>query len=165
MKGFKRSSGVLLPVFSLPSNYGIGTIGKAAYDFIDFLHSAKQAYWQILPVGSTGFGDSPYRSFSTYAGNPYFIDLDLLIKDGLISKEDVDGFDWGNDPEKIDYGKIYNAKFAILEMAYKNGIEKDREKYEKFKEENRSWLGDYALFMAVKNILILNPGHSGRMQI
>ena len=157
MKPFKRSSGVLLPVFSLPSNYGIGTIGKAAYDFIDFLHSAKQAYWQILPVGSTGFGDSPYRSFSTYAGNPYFIDLDLLIKDGLISKEDVDGFDWGNDREKIDYGKIYNAKFAILEMAYKNGIEKDREKYEKFKEENRSWLGDYSLFMAVKKHFDFKP--------
>lgn len=157
MKPFKRSSGVLLPVFSLPSNYGIGTIGKAAYDFIDFLHSAKQAYWQILPVGSTGFGDSPYQSFSTYAGNPYFIDLDLLIKDGLISKDDVDRFDWGNDPEKIDYGKIYSAKFAILEMAYKNGIEKDREKYEKFKEENRSWLGDYSLFMAVKKHFDFKP--------
>ena len=90
MKQNKRASGILLPVFSLPSNYGIGTFGKEAYNFVDSLKNAKQKYWQILPLCPTGFGDSPYQSFSTFAGNPYFIDLDLLISEGLLTREDCE---------------------------------------------------------------------------
>ena len=98
-----RTSGILMPIFSLPSKYGIGTLGKEAYNFIDFLKQAGQTYWQILPIGVTSFGDSPYQSFSSYAGNPYFIDLDLLIEDGLLKKEDVLELDWGEDTSKVDY--------------------------------------------------------------
>lgn len=95
-----RSSGILMPVASLPSPYGIGTLGKAAYDFIDFLFDSNQSWWQMLPLGPTSFGDSPYQSFSTFAGNPYFVDLDMLIDDGLLEKSFVDQFDWGSDPNK-----------------------------------------------------------------
>ena len=94
----KRSSGILMPVSALPSPYGIGTLGKAAYDFADFLHAAGQKYWQLLPMGPTSYGDSPYQSFSSYAGNPYFIDLDLLIADGLLTQEEVDAHNWGTEP-------------------------------------------------------------------
>ena len=90
----KRSCGILMPISSLPSPYGIGTLGKAAYDFVDFLAEAKQSWWQLLPVGHTSYGDSPYQCFSTYAGNPYFIDLDLLIKDGLLQESEVTSLDW-----------------------------------------------------------------------
>ena len=103
----KRSSGILMPIFSLPSPYGICSLGKAAYDYIDFLVTAKQRYWQILPVGPTSYGDSPYQSFSTFAGNPYFIDLDMLIKAGLLQKAEVTALDWGTDAETVDYEKIY----------------------------------------------------------
>ena len=101
-----RSSGILLPISSLPSPYGIGTFGAAAYDFADFLHEAGQKYWQLLPLGPTSYGDSPYQSFSTFAGNPYFVDLDLLIEDGLLLAEEVEACDWGEDPRHVDYGKI-----------------------------------------------------------
>ena len=103
----KRSSGILLSVSALPSPYGIGTLGKAAYDFADFLHAAGQKYWQLLPMGPTSYGDSPYQSFSTYAGNPYFIDLDLLIADGLLTQEEVDKRNWGTNPRYVDYAQIY----------------------------------------------------------
>ena len=146
----KRSSGILMPISSLPSPYGIGTFGKAAYDFVDFLKEAGQAWWQILPVGPTSYGDSPYQSFSTYAGNPYFIDPDLLIEDGLLEKEDVEEYDWGDDEEKVDYEKIYQSRFRMLEKAKKNGFERDREKVEEFKNRYSNWIYDYALFMAVK---------------
>ena len=91
----KRSSGILMPIFSLPSPYGIGTMGKAAYEFADFLHRAGQRYWQMLPIGPTSYGDSPYQSFSTFAGNPYFIDLDMLVEDGLLRKDEIAGINWG----------------------------------------------------------------------
>ena len=145
----KRSSGILMPVFSLPSKYGIGTLGKAAYEFIDFLSAAKQSWWQILPVGPTSYGDSPYQSFSTFAGNPYFIDLDLLIKDGLLKASDVSKIDWGDNEEQVDYEKIYRNRYKVLKIAFKNGYQKDLEKLKKFSSEN-AWLEDYALYMALK---------------
>lgn len=103
----KRSSGILLAISSLPSPYGIGTLGKAAYAFADFLHAAGQRYWQMLPLGPTSYGDSPYQSFSTFAGNPYFIDLDLLAEDGLLKKSEIAHCQWGTEPRYVDYGKIY----------------------------------------------------------
>ena len=146
----ERSSGILLPVSSLPSPYGIGTFGKAAYDFADFLKAAGQKYWQILPLGPTSYGDSPYQSFSTYAGNPYFIDLDLLIKDKLLTADEVKACNWGGNPRYVDYGKLYENRFAVLEKAKARGFARDRAKVKAFEEENRLWLPDYALFMALK---------------
>lgn len=139
-----------MPISSLPSPYGIGTFGKAAYDFIDFLKKAGQSWWQILPVGPTSYGDSPYQSFSTYAGNPYFIDLDMLCEDGLLTKDEVNAYDTGNDEEHIDYEKIYLSRFELLKKAKERGFERDRINVEKFKDENSQWLLEYALFMSLK---------------
>lgn len=152
----KRSCGILLPISSLPSPYGIGTLGKAAYDFVDFLARAGQSWWQLLPVGPTSYGDSPYQSFSTYAGNPYFVDLDLLIKDGLLTKKEVENVDWGNNLEKVDYGKIYRFRFEILKKAMKRGWKRDEEKVKEFEVQN-PWLADYALFMALKRHFGMKP--------
>ena len=146
----KRSSGILMPISALPSPYGIGTLGKCAYQFIDFLAAAGQKYWQLLPIGPTSYGDSPYSSFSTFAGNPYFIDLDMLIKDGLLRKNEVQTIDWGADPEKVDYGKIYNHRFGVLRLAYARGAEKLSDELQVFCRENSAWLDNYALYMAVK---------------
>ena len=102
-----------MPMSSLPSPYGIGTMGKAAYEFIDFLEAAGQKYWQLLPLGPTSYGDSPYASPSTFAGNPYYIDLDLLIKDGLLKRSDVKKLNWGDDPARTDYSAIYKSRFQV----------------------------------------------------
>ena len=139
-----------MPISALPSPYGIGTLGQAAYDFVDFLQAAGQSWWQLLPVGPTSFGDSPYQSFSAYAGNPYFVDLELLCRDGLLSKEDLDAVDWGGDPAKVDYKKIYENRFQLLQKATDRGWERDAEKVAAFRAENAEWLPDYALFMALK---------------
>ena len=112
----KRASGVLLPVFSLPSKYGIGCFSREAYKFIDQLKEAGQSYWQILPLGPTGYGDSPYQSFSTYAGNPYFIDLKTLIKEGLLTKKECKVYDFGEQADSIDYEKIYNSRFKFRSL-------------------------------------------------
>lgn len=146
----KRSSGILMPISSLPSPYGVGTFGKAAYDFVDFLSDAGQSWWQILPVGPTSYGDSPYQSFSTYAGNPYFIDLEMLIEDGLLTEADVKSCDWGNDETQIDYEKIYQSRFKILAKAKEKGLTRDENEVNNFRRKNSAWLEDYALFMAVK---------------
>ncbi len=146
----QRSSGILLPVFSLPSPYGIGTLGRAAYRFIDFLKAADQRWWQILPVGPTGYGDSPYQSFSTFAGNPYLIDLQMLIEDGLLTEKECAAPDWGSDPTHVDYGKIYKARFTVLRKAARRGLKRDREAVAAFAAENAGWIYDYALFMALK---------------
>jgi len=138
-----------MSISSLPSPYGIGTLGKAAYDFADFLHEAGQKYWQMLPLGPTSFGDSPYQSFSSFAGNPYFIDLDMLIEDGLLKKSDLKGIDFGTDPRSVDYGKIFTARFKLLEIAKENGWERDRQAVQEFESRNH-WLGDYVLYMACK---------------
>ncbi len=139
-----------MPVFSLPSPYGIGTVGKAAKNFIDFLSAAGQRWWQMLPLGPTSFGDSPYQSPSTFAGNPYFIDPDMLAEDGLLTEAEINSFDWGNDPEKIDYALLYENRYELLEKAFERGWEKDAAEVGKFSEENSGWLHDYAVFMAVK---------------
>ncbi|MCI6647284.1 MAG: 4-alpha-glucanotransferase [Oscillospiraceae bacterium] len=146
----KRSSGILMPVSSLPSPYGIGTLGKAAYEFVDFLADAGQRWWQMLPVGPTSYGDSPYQSFSTYAGNPYFVDLDMLREDGLLTQEEIDAVYWGSDPARVDYAAIYNGRFALLAKATERGWDRDTEALNAFMEQNRTWLPDYALYMAVK---------------
>ncbi|MDD6503561.1 MAG: 4-alpha-glucanotransferase [Oscillospiraceae bacterium] len=146
----KRSSGILMPVSSLPSPYGIGTLGKAAYEFVDFLADAGQRWWQMLPVGPTSYGDSPYQSFSTYAGNPYFVDLDMLREDGLLTQEEIDAVYWGSDPARVDYAAIYNGRFALLAKATERGWDRDTEELNAFMEQNRTWLPDYALYMAVK---------------
>lgn len=146
----ERSCGILLHLSSLPSPYGIGTIGRAAYNFVDFLTAAGQSLWQLLPLGPTSCGDSPYQSFSSFAGNPYFIDLDMLVEDGLLLKSELDGIDWGENPEFVDYGKIYENRFKVLKIAAERGIERDKAELERFVNDNRSWLPDYALFMALK---------------
>lgn len=147
----KRSSGILMPVFSLPSPYGIGTLGKAAYDFVDFLSDANQSWWQMLPLGPTGYGNSPYTSFSTFAGNPLLIDLDMLIEDGLLEKSDVQGLDFGKDPSGVDYDKVEETHLKLLRKAVSNvGKEEDREFFD-FRSRNLSWLSDYALYMALKD--------------
>ena len=146
----KRSSGILMSISSLPSNYGIGTMGKCAYKFVDFLKSAGQSYWQLLPMGPTSYGDSPYASFSSFAGNPYFIDLDMLVKDGLLKASELKDIDWGSDAGKVDYGKIYSARFDVLRKAFERGRKKLEEEFELFRQENCRWIENYALYMAVK---------------
>ena len=146
----KRASGVLMPMSSLPSPYGIGTMGKSAYQFVDFLKASGQKYWQLLPLGPTSYGDSPYSAFSTFAGSPYYIDLDLLIKDKLLRKSEVATIDWGDDPERVDYGKIYEHRFDVLRKAFLRGRERYAGEFADFRRENASWLENYALYMAVK---------------
>lgn len=143
-----RNSGILLHISSLPSPYGIGTLGKEAYDFIDFLKKGKQSLWQILPLNPTGFGNSPYQSFSAFAGNPYFIDFDLLYEKGLLEKSDYTDVDWGYDPRKVDFGRIYSERFKVLHKAC-DKFEKESG-YEEFCIKNAFWLDDYALFTALK---------------
>lgn len=145
----KRSSGILFPISSLPSSYGIGTFGKAAYEFADFLKAAGQKYWQVLPLGPTSYGDSPYQSFSTNAGNPYFIDLDMLIEDGLLTKEEVAKEKWGTNPRYVDYGQIYISRFRVLEKAKERGYKSLINEIGAFIDDN-PWVENYALFMALK---------------
>lgn len=144
-----RSSGILLHISSLPSPCGIGTLGKAAYEFADFLHDAGQHYWQILPIGPTSYGDSPYQSFSTCAGNPYFIDLELLRDDGLILQEELDSIDWSAHEERVDYGFQFSVRFDLLYRAYERGRDRYAREVEQFRAEN-PWVEEYALYMAVK---------------
>lgn len=146
-----RKSGILMPIASLPGKYGIGTFGKDSYDFVDRLAQAGQSYWQILPLGPTSYGDSPYQSFSTFAGNPYFIDPDLLIEEKLLTKKEADSFYFGRKADTIDYGSIYQSRFKMLKKAYSRAkLESDKE-YAKFCRDNKFWLEDYALYMAIKN--------------
>ncbi len=145
-----RGSGIIMHIASLPSRYGIGTFGKEAYEFGDFLKKAGQRYWQILPLGPTSFGDSPYQSFSAFAGNPYFIDFDILKEEGLLKKEDYDFINFGEDPEDINYGVIFTEKFKVLRKAYENFKLNKSINLEKFEEKEAYWLEDYALYMAVK---------------
>lgn len=146
-----RSSGILLHISSLPSDYGIGTMGKEAYKFVDFLKDAKQRYWQILPVGPTSYGDSPYQSFSTNAGNPYFIDFDILTEEGLLKKTDYASIKWGNCSQYVDYEVIYNNRFKVLRKAFTNFKNNDLAEFNLFLQENESWISNYALFMSIKD--------------
>ena len=144
----KRESGILLPVFSLPGSYGIGSFSRHARNWVDFLSAAGQSYWQILPLGSTGYGDSPYQSFSTFAGNPYLIDLDELVQRGLLSESDIPPADSVGD---IDYKALYETRLPLLRRAFADGEPLDNADYCRFLDNNRHWLDDYALFMSLKD--------------
>ncbi len=145
-----RKSGILLAVSSIPSKYGIGSFSKEAYEFVDFLKEAGQSLWQILPLGPTGYGDSPYQSFSTFAGNPYYIDLEEFITKGYLTKEECDESDLG-DGAFVDYEKIFHTKFKLLKKAFLNSNIEDNRDYREFVKKNEDWLDDYALFMAIKD--------------
>lgn len=187
---FERNAGILMPVSSLPSPYGIGTFGKDAYDFVTFVKECNHKYWQVLPLGPTTYGDSPYQSYSAFAGNPYFVDLDMLIEAGFLLKSEVISRDWGDgivpvnvseddavngrfgtyrdgnigDERYVSYEKIYNNRFDILRIAYKRfkaacaeskktlakGLPLYKQ-FDNFVKDNADWLGDYALFMALKS--------------
>ena len=142
-----RASGILLGISSLPSEYGIGSLGKPARDFADFLCAAGQKYWQILPAGQTGYGDSPYQSFSSFAGNPYFIDIDELVSQGLLTKTEAETAKTAG--EKVYYGALYATRYALLESAYERGRGRLMREILGFYEKNAAWLPDYALFMAL----------------
>ena len=146
-----RRNGMLLPIASLPSPYGIGGFSKEAYEFIDLLEETGQKLWQILPLGPTSYGDSPYQSFSTFAGNPYFIDLDTLVEKGWLTKEACEASDYGDNESYIDYGRIYNSRFVLLKQAFLNSDILSDEKFTEFCKDNQHWLPDYALYMALKN--------------
>ena len=143
-----RGSGVLMHITSLPSPYGVGTMGREAFAFIDFLEKAGQTHWQILPLTPTGYGDSPYQSCSTYAGNHYLIDLDLLAEEGLLERADFAHIDWCETEEKADFGRLYNNRLAVLQKAYERFD--GSEEFDTFCSENSMWLSDFALFMALK---------------
>lgn len=144
-----RSSGILMHITSLPGAYGVGTMGKQAYKFVDFLKKAGQSTWQILPLTPTGFGDSPYQSCSTFAGNHYLIDLSTLVQEGLLTKQELEGVRWNTSEDKVDFGLLYNNRLKVLRTAY--GRFAPGEDYEDFCTENSSWLPDFALFMALKD--------------
>lgn len=155
----KRSSGILMHISSLPSPYGIGTFGSDAYEFVDFLDKSELGYWQVLPLNPTSYGDSPYQSPSAFAGNPNFIDFDLLQEEGLLEASEYENLDFGNNETRVDYGKIFEHKLDILKLAFNRGKGEYNEEIEKFKSENTYWLEDYALYMAVKYANDLKPWH------
>lgn len=146
-----RSSGILMHISSLPSPYGIGTMGKEARKFVDFLVKTGQSYWQVLPICPTSYGDSPYQSFSSFAGNPYFIDLTILCREKLLRKAECEAYDWGKDPTRIDYDILYKNRYPLLHKAFDRFQEKIPEDYTEFCEQQEDWLEDYALFMALKD--------------
>ena len=139
-----------MPVTALPSEYGIGTLGKEAYRFADFLKESDQKYWQVLPVCPTSYGDSPYQSFSAFAGNPYLIDLETLIEEGLLTEEEVKENDWGEDKEKVDYKKIFDSRFVVLRKAYERFIVNEPADFAAFRKDNAEYLEDYCFYMALK---------------
>ena len=147
-----RSSGVLMHITSLPNAFGIGSFGQSAYDFVDFLVETKQTYWQILPLTTTSYGDSPYQSFSAVAGNTHLIDFDLLTQMGLLKESDYASVNFGDDPTSVDYERIFYARRPILEIAVKNFLENQsfQADFKHFEKSNRLWLDDFAEFMAIK---------------
>jgi len=147
----QRAAGVLMPISSLPGNYGIGCFSKEAYAFVDWLRDAGQTFWQILPIHPTSYGDSPYQSFSTFAGNPYFIDLEALIDEGVLAREECAGRNFGSREDDIDYEALYKNRYSLLRLAYQRSNISENPEYQKFLWENRWWLEDYALFMALKD--------------
>lgn len=145
-----RKSGILMHISSLPSPYGVGTMGEEAYNFIDFLENAGQKAWQVLPIGHTSYGDSPYQSYSSFAGNPYFIDLDMLYGEGYLKKEEIEAISREIDCERVDYGRLFNERYPLLKKACKRFLEMPPAEFYTFLDENRVWLDDYATFMAIK---------------
>ena len=146
----RRAAGILMPIFSLPGKYGIGCFSSEAYRFVDWLAQAGQTYWQILPIHPTSYGDSPYQSFSTFAGNPYFIDLEELIREGVLTREECDSMDFGDYDDQVDYAELYRSRYILLTMAYERSNISVNSDFQHFVDENRWWLDDYALFMALK---------------
>lgn len=143
-----RESGILMHISSLPGPYGIGTMGCGAYAFVDFLNRCGQSYWQILPLSPTGYGDSPYQAFSACAGNHYLIDLERLVEEGLLKTEELRRIQWSDDPQRVDFGKLYAHRSSVLSLAFQRFL--PDEAYHAFIRENKNWLEDYALFMALK---------------
>ena len=146
----KRGAGILMPVFSLPSPYGIGTFGRDARDFIDQLKKARQSFWQVLPMGPTSYGDSPYQSFSAFAGNPYFIDLDTLREEELLTQEELDECFWSEQPDQVKYDAVYYYRFPLLKKAFGRSRHGETEEYKAFLKKNAYWIDDYSLYMALK---------------
>ena len=142
-----RTSGVLMPISSLPSPYGIGTMGKQARKFVDFLVRGGQKYWQILPICPTSYGDSPYQSFSSFAGNPYFIDLEYLCKDKLLTKKECESFKWGSNPKYVDYGIMYESRYALLRKVYACYTQQESRDIEKSCEKEKQRPEGNALYM------------------
>ena len=146
---YMRESGILMHITSLPGPYGVGSMGKEAFRFVDFLKAAGQRYWQILPLTPTGYGDSPYQSNSAYAGNPYLIDLDQLVEKGLLKAEELTDIPWCNQEDRVDFGSQYYYRYKVLRLAYSRFAQHD--KLEVFCHENSNWLSDFALYMALKD--------------
>ena len=147
--GFKHKSGILMPISSLPSPYGIGSFGKSAYDFVDFLEDTGTKCWQVLPLNPTSYGDSPYQSPASVAGNPYFIDLDILAKKKLLTKAELK--EYRHDTKRVDYGWLFNTRYNALRLAHKHFVEGGEDKspaYRSYLRKNNHWLPDYSLFMA-----------------
>lgn len=160
-----RGSGILLSISSLPSPYGIGTLGREAYNFVDLLGDLKQKYWQVLPVGPTIFGDSPYQPSSGCAGNIYFIDLDKLVDEGLLEKEEILGYNWGTDESEIDYAALHQNRCRILQKAFER-FDTNAQDFQNFVKKQSEWLEQYALFMALKtDNLYKNWSPSGQVSI
>ena len=147
-----RSAGILLPVTALPGGYGIGTLGAAARQFLDFLQAGGQRVWQMLPLGPTGFGDSPYQCFSSFAGNPYLIDLDDLCRDGLLKREEYAPLDWGHDPGRVDYGLLYRQRFAVLAPATRRARERFPQEYAAYCKAQAAWLAGLRPFYGLKRL-------------
>ena len=149
--GFRRKSGILMPISSLPCPYGIGSLGAGAYDFVDFLEQTGTKCWQVLPLNPTSYGDSPYQSPASVAGNPYFIDLDILAKKGLLTKADLK--ESKDNSKRIDYGRLFTTRYAVLRKAHERFLDNGEHKssaYKTYLRKNKSWLPDYSLFMALK---------------
>ena len=144
--GFTRKSGILMPVSALPGKYGIGSFGAQSFKFIDFLVECGQRCWQVLPLNPTAYGDSPYQSPCSFAGNPYFIDIDLLVRDGLLAKDEAKAEE--TDAKRIDYGKLFETRIRLLKKAYARF--KVNSDFIRFKQKNADWLDDYSLFMSLK---------------
>ena len=149
MNQFTRGAGILLSVTSLPSPYGIGTLGKEAYHFVDMLEEMQQHYWQVLPLGPTSYGDSPYQALSAFAGNPYLIDLDMLVEDGLLTQEEINSFAWGDHFWEVSYDLLFENRYKVLKIAC-DRFDTEKEDYKEFCNKEKDWLDDFSLFMALK---------------
>ena len=143
-----RASGILMHITSLPGSYGVGTLGKSAFSFVDFLKKSGQTLWQLLPLNPTGYGDSPYQSYSAFAGNHYLIDLENLVEQGLLTQAECGAVNWGEDAEKVDFGALYNHRTELLQKAWDRFT--DDGSFTSFCTENSAWLSDFALYMAIK---------------
>ncbi|MBO4338076.1 MAG: 4-alpha-glucanotransferase, partial [Lachnospiraceae bacterium] len=147
-----RESGILQPIFSLPSKFGIGSFSREAYEFVDFLEKSETGFWQILPVGPTGYGNSPYQPYSAFAGNPYFISIEDLINEGLLTWDEANSADFGKDQERVDYGALYENRLPLLKKAYERFKEKKEEQkeFKEYKEKEKWWLLDHSMYCAIK---------------